>query len=334
MLMSACSTDLEVIGDYKETMIIYGLLDKGMDTQYVKINKAFLGEGDAFIYAQVKDSVQFVNALTVEIQRFKNGSPVGSAIPLFPKNMPKDPGLFYSSDQANAIYAFSTQDYPLFTDSEYELKVTNSETGTTAKAKTELVRNISSYISPSTGSTFSFVTTGSVPNYPFNMAWNAADYARLYQVTLRLNYVDSTTTGGNSAVKSVDYVLPIIHVDNINSTEYLEQRMKGKDFFQFIGNFLTDYSGLEKRTAVNVQLMLASGSDQLSIFIDVNKPSTGIIQEKPEYTNITNGLGLFTSRYNRSDARPLDNTSWDSLACGQYTKHLKFVDFFGAHPCF
>jgi len=41
LLLSACSTDLDVIGDYKETMIVYGLLDQAQDTQYVKINKAF-----------------------------------------------------------------------------------------------------------------------------------------------------------------------------------------------------------------------------------------------------------------------------------------------------
>ena len=101
ILFSACSTDFEVIGDWKETMVVYGLLDQAQDTQYIKINKAFLGEGNAFEYAMIKDSTQFVNSLNVTLQRIKNGSVIATYT-LTPDNTkPKDPGTFYSSDQAN-----------------------------------------------------------------------------------------------------------------------------------------------------------------------------------------------------------------------------------------
>ncbi len=334
LLVSACSTDLDVIGDYKETMIVYGLLDQAQNMQYVKINKAFLGEGDAFVYAQVKDSVQFVNALTVELRRIKNGAQVGPTIPLVPTNMPKDPGIFYNTDQANAIYAFSSITYPLFTDSEYELTVTNSETGTVVTSSTTLITDITGFTNPSPlGSTFSFVAFGTVPNYPFNVVWTSANNAKLYQVILRLNYIDSTLTGNDTNM--IEYTLPVKTMENINVATVVTQDMKGRDFYQYIGGTLTDYSGLVKRTALKVDLLLVAGSENLSTFIDVNKPSTGIIQERPEFTNINNGLGLFSSRLNRpAISRPLDGTSWDSLACGQYTKHLKFVNAAGAHPCF
>ncbi len=53
MCFSACSTKLDVTGNYKETMVVYGLLDQSQPKQYIKVNKAFLGEGNAFSYAQV-----------------------------------------------------------------------------------------------------------------------------------------------------------------------------------------------------------------------------------------------------------------------------------------
>jgi len=334
VLLSACSTDLDVIGDYKETIVVYGLLDQAQDTQYVKINKAFLGAGDAFGYAQVKDSVQFVNSLSVELRRIKNGVQVGPTIPLIPTNKPKDPGVFYSTDQANAIYSFSTVDYPLFVDSEYELTINNNETGNIVTAKTSLITDITGFTNPSPlGSTFSFVAFGYVPNYPFNVVWTSAKNARLYQVILRLNYTDSTLTG--NIARTIEYTLPVKRMDKIDFATTVTQEMKGRDFYQYLGGALTGYSGLVKRVAGKVDLLLVAGSDELSTFIDVNKPSTGIIQERPEYTNINNGLGLFSSRLNRAPAsRFLDNTSWDSLACGQYTKHLKFVNAIGTHPCF
>lgn len=337
LLFSACSTDLDVLGDYKETMVVYGLLDQAQPIQYIKINKAFLGEGDALMYAQIKDSVQFVNALTVELKRIKNGVQMGATILLTPTNMPKDAGIFYSADQANAIYSFptpaTTAANALKPDSEYELTITNGETGNVVTAKTSLITDISGFINPTpSGTTYSFVISPSYPNYPFNVVWNSAQNARLYQVILRLNYVDSTASGLDTS--SISYTLPEIRMDDINTSVEVTQATKGRDFYKYIGNTLTDYAGLVERKALNVDLLLVAGSDDLSTFIDVNKPSTGIIQERPEFTNINNGLGLFSSRLNRAPmTRKLDGTSWDSLACGQYTKHLKFVNQVGLHPC-
>ncbi|MBA3706904.1 MAG: hypothetical protein H0W84_13695, partial [Bacteroidetes bacterium] len=135
-LLSACSTDLAVIGNYKETMVVYGLLDQSKTTQYIKINKAFLGEGNAFQYAQVKDSVQFAKSLNVVLKRIKNGVELAS-YNLVPDNIPqKNLGVFYSADQSNAIYSTNTA---LFADSEYQLVIKNSETGTTVSSQTSLV---------------------------------------------------------------------------------------------------------------------------------------------------------------------------------------------------
>lgn len=339
LLFSACSTDLDVIGDYKETMVVYGLLDQAQPIQYIKINKAFLGEGDALLYAQIKDSVQFVNALTVEIKRIKNGVQMGATILLTPTNMPKDAGLFYSADQTNAIYSFptpaTTAANALKPDSEYELTITNGETGNVVKGKTSLITDITGFTSPVSppGTDFQFVVFGAGGgNAPFNIVWNSAQNARLYQVILRLNYVDSTASGKDTL--SVSYTLPEIRMDDVDFSVEVTQATKGRDFYKHIGSTLTDYPGLIQREAINVDLLLVAGSSDLSTFIDVNKPSTGIIQERPEFTNITNGLGLFSSRLNRAPVtRDLDPTSWDSIACGQYTKHLRFVNEAGIRDC-
>ena len=45
------------------------------------------------------------------------------------------------------------------------------------------------------------------------------------------------------------------------------------------------------------------GTTDLETYIDVNKPITGIVQERPHFSNINNGIGLFSSRFThvRSD---------------------------------
>jgi hypothetical protein len=42
------------------------------------------------------------------------------------------------------------------------------------------------------------------------------------------------------------------------------------------------------------------GNDDLKSYIEVNSPATGIVQERPIYTNISNGIGLFASRGSRN----------------------------------
>ena len=41
------------------------------------------------------------------------------------------------------------------------------------------------------------------------------------------------------------------------------------------------------------------GSEDLETYINVNKPITGIVQERLKFTNINNGIGLFSSRFNK-----------------------------------
>jgi hypothetical protein len=38
------------------------------------------------------------------------------------------------------------------------------------------------------------------------------------------------------------------------------------------------------------------GNEDLKSYIDVNSPSTGLVQERPIYSNVSNGIGLFASR--------------------------------------
>ncbi len=147
----------------------------------------------------------------------------------------------------------------------------------------------------------------------------------MYQLIVRFNYIDSTSTG--NVTQKLDWVFPAQKTQGLGGGEFLKNDFLGHGFMQFIGNQLNDYSGLLGRRALQVELHLVAGGDDLSTFIDVNKPSTSIVQEKPEYTNINNGLGIFSSRYSKAPfTKYLGTTSWDSLSCGQYTNHLKFLD--------
>ena len=60
---NACSTDVDLYADYKDTPIIYGLLDASVDTNYIRINRAFSGSNenhiDATEVALIEDSCNY-----------------------------------------------------------------------------------------------------------------------------------------------------------------------------------------------------------------------------------------------------------------------------------
>ena len=91
------------------------------------------------------------------------------------------------------------------------------------------------------------------------------------------------------------------------------------------------YDGTTTRA---MDVTIAMANDELNTFMDVSQPVTGIVQERPSYSNIANGLGLFASRSSktvmnipfRSSGTQNQNANLKALKYGSYTQNLNFCD--------
>jgi hypothetical protein len=322
---------LDVTGDYQETMVVYGLLDQSQPKQYIKINKAFLSKGDALVFAKVKDSVQFVNLLDVKLKRLSDGK----EFILNPDNsIQKDEGAFFSGDQANAIYSFnSTGSDALNPNSGYTLSITNTSNGNKVTATTSLISDFTITKPFSGTNSSSFIFTPPNENTRLFIEWMSSKNARMYQLVVRLNYEDYTSTNGikDTVEHHLDWVFPVHTTSNSNGGETMGNDFSRIEYLDYIGHHLTDYAELESRRAINIDLLIVAGGQELNTFIEVNKPSGGLVQEKPIYSNINNGYGLFSSRYYKPPfiltlVNSTPGKELDSLACGRFTKKLKFLN--------
>jgi len=109
-----------------------------------------------------------------------------------------------------------------------------------------------------------------------------------------------------------------------------------RDFSDFVK--LKDnisYNPNVRRRSLYMDFVISVAGNEFNTYMEVNQPSTNIIQERPEYTNISNGLGIFSSRYiknqvSASDTRPirfqLNPQSLIELETGSYTSNLGFID--------
>ncbi len=339
ILLPSCSTDLDVTGDYQETMVVYGLLDQAQAKQYVKVNKAFLGKGNSLLFAQEKDSVQFKN-LEVKLKRVSDGK---EYVLTQDHTIQKEQGTFFSGDQSDAIYSFnSTGANALTSSSDYTLTINNPNNGNKITSTTSLISDFMFTAPASSTNTSSFIFTPPNQNLRFNVAWNSSKNARLYQLIVRLNYKDYVTTNGvqDTVDHHLDWLFPTHTTSTVAGNEEFSNNFSRAEYLEYIGSKLNSYPELTSRKAVNIDLIVVAGGQELNTFIEVNGPSTGLVQDKPIYTNITNGLGVFSSRYYKPPfILTLTNTvpgkELDSLACGRYTKKLKFLNALGVLPgCF
>ena len=108
----------------------------------------------------------------------------------------------------------------------------------------------------------------------------------------------------------------------------MDYYISGDAFFMFMGNQLKNDSvngRAVSRALRDCDYIFTVGSEDLSTYMDVTEPSMTIIQEKPAFTNIINGIGLFTARVVQSrDTLRFSDQTVAEIKTNQYTRYLGF----------
>ena len=109
------------------------------------------------------------------------------------------------------------------------------------------------------------------------------------------------------------------------TTQGLDYIFLGDGFYKNI-KAKVPYDPSVDRVADSVDYVITVASDQLYNYMEVTNPSNTIVQEKPVYTNIVNGIGLFSSITDNTVFAPrhmrLSDKSLLELKFGQYTDSL------------
>ena len=289
IVFTACETDFDVNAEWEEVTVVYGLLDAGDDnkTQLIKINKAFLGKMDALQMAKYADSINFDEGeLAVKLVRIKNYG-ITDTITLDEGLTLRNSGIFNDSIM---VYTFENIDF-LNSNSEYELLIKNNVTGNQVSSRTNIISNFD--FDMGAGFPFGIIET-CIPGTPsatkFSstvVTWgNSTDNGVQYQIDLIFNYNE------NNIAKTLIYTSSVL-----DKTEIFE--FEGENFFNFLKNELVK-DPLIERKFLSIDLIMTVGSEDLKTYRIINEEITGIVQERPQFTNINNGIGLFSSRFTKT----------------------------------
>ena len=104
VLLASCDNELDITADWKDVSVIYGILNSEDSINYVKLNKAFLGQGDIMTMAQQFDSLYYnpdqVGLRIIESQLTGNQFTPIKTIEMVPvDNIVKPEGPFSSPTQ-------------------------------------------------------------------------------------------------------------------------------------------------------------------------------------------------------------------------------------------
>ena len=317
---SACNNEFSPNAEWRETMVVYGLLDQGDDTTWIRVQKCFLGEGDMLAMTSIMDSSNYaegeLDVRVVEWDAVERASGVlektsetGKVFEFRYKMLNDKPeGGFYAPQQP--VYYCRTKGQ-LDNTKVYELRVQNRTTGTLVTAETPLVGTIDPNaikVNNSQIGSFTFISGKA------SIAWNNVPRARVFQPMIRFSYRNV----GSDSLMSVDILCPTREVTN-------ELVLNSQVSQVFFGSELTkqieDHETL-KNLHDSITLYLFAGDENMKMYRSVSAPPTTIVQERGIYTNINGGLGVFASRsthVSRNLKVPLDANS-------EYRRFLKSLN--------
>lgn len=327
ILFNSCETDFDTIADWEDITVVYCLLNQKDSIQYLKVNKAFLGEGNALVYAQEQDSISYPYPLDAWLEEWSlDGDSLGVAFEFDTTTVyNKEPGTFYYPDQV--LYKGGPENWyrikyiinpPNDTvgfekiwfneDNVFKLKIRNPNTGKMIYSESILVNDFKITEPSSAGIFIKFVPN---PIYPKNFKWKMApndDDGRFrYQLNVVFNYREYKSNGD-----SLDRTLPLTSAVAFPSTGTNEMSAPYWDYnFFSTCNTEIPYSdqaeedAIVKRKSLNVNTIVSVAAEEFNLYMQVYEPSTSIVQEKPPYTNVENGIGLFSARYQNNTAKLL-----------------------------
>lgn len=325
---NSCETDFSLNGDYKLTPVVFGLLDQNDSVHVVKITKAFLGDDDNLVYAKIPDSNYFA-AVDAKIIEYEGKEKTGREWQLKDSTFTtkeKD-GLFYSPEQKAYVFYEKNLDPKL----SYELVADLNEGKLKIKAKTNLLDGFSmpNMFQPSSSSTIQFAKSVIVDepekdylNWRFNVT--AAKYSKRYEIGYTFAWTEHYTDGSSSNFTATKRV-QTIDIENPENPGSFNAVVSGLDFYQWVEQTIPNDDNVDYRIPTGLSIYIDIASEELTQYLDVSKPVTGLAQVKPEYTNVENGYGLFSSRFKYvSRFIQLNSSSLKHLSTGKYTSAKKF----------
>jgi hypothetical protein len=303
ILLTSCNDEIELTAERQDTTVIFGLLDISETTHFIKINRAFLGPGNSLEIAQIADSNYYENleATITEVGGQERVWLLRDTL----LNDKDTNGAFFAPQQK--LYYFSHDlANMLDEDASYQLTVVINKgltTEFTVSSETNLVYGLGSELS-SYYKNFKFAANDG----KFQSFSAKIDRGNSSVINLKLISGINEFIGADSDSIGIYWNIG----DGTPETNSLNFSLLGERFYENIRDGVSDNPAIDKRNLLSITLEITGGTEELYNYMEVNKPSSSLAQNKPSYTNLvsSNGnpvIGIFSSRQTVRIYKPFIN---------------------------
>ena len=314
--LQSCNEDIELIGDFRETAIVYGILDQADSIHMIKVTRAFIGDGstDNNQIASIPDSSYF-ESVTGTVTEFVNNSPTGRVFTLtdtLVENKDQN-GIFYAPTQK--LYCFYTStSAPLLGNATYKLNLNINNGDFTITGTTPMVDGMTNNISAQS-QPYKFINNDGTTKATTVTVTNSNDDKFASQINVKLRVEFTEWVGATPTIKSFDWnigELPASQGDALLFTA------NGQKFYDLVAANCTNNPAIDKRTFNSITTVITGGAQDLVNYILVNEPSSSLAQSKPTFTNLTASndhpvIGIFSARQTVSVFKPFIDPSMSSF---------------------
>jgi hypothetical protein len=333
-MLASCSTEVDLTAEWQEKTIVYGVLNQNETTHYIKINKSFLGDGNAFEMAAVRDSSEYdperVNAV---VEEYENNVFQRSWVLRDTLVTDKEEGLFYGPEQTVYYFTANLNTNP---NVEYRLNVSidNNDPERSVSAITSLVGDLTistpAANNPPPQPSISVAMASGGGNYNnVVFKWLVPENGIRFEPEITFKYLEEKSDG-STVLRELPYTMGTLVYNTLSTDLQMSASVDGEVYYQFIKNSILNSSSLNDPSVVSrkyrgLDFKITVAGEELNTYLEVNEPVTGLIQERPSYSNVENGLGIYSSRYSKVvEDKYMNKNSMIELFTGPYTGSLNF----------
>ncbi len=295
--LPSCDNEVDINSEWEDITIVYGLLDQSEQYQYIKITKAFLGNNSAYDMANEFDSLYYKEGeISAYIEEYTGNDLISSTELVRVDTVGKADGIFHSPTQI--LYV---TDKTLSSNYSYKIKIINNKTSKIIYAKTNLIigegLGKTRILRPYSTSTdkINWVSHNINADPGENIRWANGINAKTTQLIARIHYTE--ILNNDSTEKYIEIKYSTKKIDDITNQKEFNEYLIGSFIYKSIASAINVTNVNVTRKIGNIDFLIYESGEELYNYQELNKPSSGLTQYKPTYTNINNGIGLFSSRY-------------------------------------
>jgi hypothetical protein len=315
-ITSSCSNEIDINVASDPVPVVYCLLNPDVSEQYVRLGRSYLTDPLKPDEPPITDSTVWNLPVEVYIEEWRDGVPVNT-FRFDPVTAPaKDSGYF----PADNLRLYKAGFIPKRL-TEYHIYVHFPDDYRIVTGITEIPGKPDVYDPLDMPGRKINLQTG----VQYTLRWAPGEGRGIFQGQFEFVYVEEvgTVSSLNQVILKLDPILalgePIEITDIISGNRFLNEMVKQVPFRE-----------AAQRNVVNVRFRLFKGGEELALQVSPELQQTTLSGSLNEYTNLVNGIGLFSSVQQMSvNNLVLSNTTLNELAHSELTQALGFKDIHG-----